>query len=183
MGLQDVENDILRRGEQEAKAVLLQGQKEADAILADAKQKAEAARRQANAATESLLAALERRELAAAEFDMRKAILDTKKDAISTAIERAKDELAAMPAKQREEYVTALIALARKEIDVAMVYANPKDKKAVAATEGISYKENSISGGIIAETADGKIRVDYQYDELLREIREHELQELGKILF
>lgn len=183
MGLKEVEEDILKRTGNEARAILQQAQREADAILEDAKHKAGEYRQKAEASTKAILAMMEKREKAAADFDVRKALLDKKKAVIDSAVDKARQDIAHLPERKREEYITALIRKAKSEIDVARVIANKKDRKAASSMNGISYNEGDITGGIIAETSDGKIRVDYQYDEILGDIKDKSLQQLGKILF
>ncbi|MBI2147610.1 hypothetical protein HYU19_03975 [Candidatus Woesearchaeota archaeon] len=183
MGLKEVEEDILKRTENEARAILQQAQRDADAILEDARCKAGEYKLRAEASAKALLAMMEKREKAAADFDLRKALLDKKKSIIDSAVDKARQEIASLPEKKREGYILALIRKSQQEIDVARVIASKKDKKAVSSAKGVSYEEGSMSGGIIAETSDGKIRVDYQYDEILHDIKDRSLQQLGKILF
>ncbi|MDO8642731.1 MAG: hypothetical protein Q7R76_04045, partial [Candidatus Woesearchaeota archaeon] len=47
----------------------------------------------------------------------------------------------------------------------------------------LAIKEKSIEGGLIAETADGTVSVNYTYEHFLAEIQEKNLQELNTILF
>ena len=86
MGLKEVEQDILRKGETEVKAIILEGQREADTIIAEAKEKVKEYQKKAEDSTGQLLSQMERREKAAAEFDIKKGILDAKKALIEEAV-------------------------------------------------------------------------------------------------
>ncbi|MBI4150084.1 hypothetical protein HY488_01640 [Candidatus Woesearchaeota archaeon] len=184
MGLKEVKEEILNRAHKEAEAVLAEAKKEIDGSRQNAEAKAREYRDKAEEATKRLLETMERRELAQAEFDARKAILDKKKELIDKVIDNVKKHLANLSEKKREEYIHHLIEKAKKEIDVAIVYANPKDKRAVQMVKSIEFKpKDDLLGGIIAQTADGKISVDYSYEEIIADIQEKSLQELGKMLF
>ena len=63
------------------------------------------------------------------------------------------------------------------------VYANQDDRHAVEAKGTVHYKKGDMSGGLIAETEEGDVRVDYTYEEILQDIKEKSLQHLGGILF
>ncbi len=185
MGLKEVKEEILHKAQKEAAAILAEAEKERERILKDAEAKAQERKEKAEEATKRLLETVERRELAQAEFDVRKAILDKKKEIIDKVTASVKKSLAELPEKKREVYVHSLIGKAKKEIEVATVFASPKDRQAVQATKGgLDFRpREGMLGGIIAQTQDGKVSVDYSYEEILTDIQEKSLQELGKILF
>jgi len=60
------------------------------------------------------------------------------------------------------------------------VYCNEKDKESV---KNYKVKEANILGGVIAESKDGMLRVDYSYDLLLKQLKDELLPQLNKMLF
>ncbi|MEK6876839.1 MAG: V-type ATP synthase subunit E family protein, partial [Nanoarchaeota archaeon] len=62
----------------------------------------------------------------------------------------------------------------------AKVYCNKNDAKLV---KGFKAESSDITGGLIAENADGTVRVDYSFDTMLQNVKENELQKISKILF
>ncbi|MBI1970184.1 hypothetical protein HYS47_00400 [Candidatus Woesearchaeota archaeon] len=183
MGLKEVEQDILRKGEAEVKAIILEGQREADTIIADAKEKVKEYQKKAEDSTSQLLSQMERREKAAAEFEVKKNILDAKKALIEEAAQKTRESLEALPQKERDRHISSLLSRAGEEIKVQTVYANSRDRHAVEANDTICYKKGDMNGGLIAETEEGDVRVDYTYEEILQDLKEKSLQHLGGILF
>jgi len=183
MGLEEVKNEILRKAESDAKVVISEGHKEAEAVMNDADKKIQDYQRQCEESTGKMIEAVERREKAAAEFEARKRLLDKKREAIDGVVEDAKNDLAGMKDDKKESFIRKLIAAAGKEIDVKVIYANSKDRKFIAKLPGIEYREKDIAGGIIAETGDGRINVDYSYEELLGSIKTKQLQKIESLLF
>ena len=85
-----------------------------------------------------------------------------------------------MSGKQREECMNKLLDKAKKDIEVAKVYCNKNDAKLV---KGFKAEPSDIIGGLIAENADGTVRVDYSFGTMLQNIKENELQKISRILF
>lgn len=184
MGLKEVKDEILSKTHREAEAILAEARKEADHVKQEAEAKAREYREKADESTKRLLETMEKRELAQVEFEARKAALDKKKEIIEHVMDAVKKRLVDLPQKKREEYLQSLIKKARKEIDVAVVFAHPDDKRTVLSLKDVEFKpKETMLGGIIGQTADGKVSVDDSYEELLASIQEKSLQELGKILF
>ena len=182
MGLDEVKNEIISGAKRESEQILKEAQKQADEIKSHALKEVEEYKAKAKKNNEKMLKTLEKKEIANAKFDAKKKLLDTKKSIISKAIEEAKDNLDKMNEPEREKYVLSLLNKAKKEIEVGTVYANKKDRKAIEKA-GLKFEETDIFGGIIAETKDGRISVNYSYDEMLNEIVEKSIREIEKALF
>jgi V/A-type H+-transporting ATPase subunit E len=183
MGLEQVKQEIISRAKQEEARIILEAEKEAQAIDKETEEKVGKYRKEVEEKTKEMLVMLDGRETAAAEFDVKKNLLDKKKEIIDRVFEQVSESLKKLSDKKRQEYIKRLVDKAKKEINVKYVYASPKDKKFVSRIRGVEYKPKEILGGIIAETADRKISIDYSFEEMLREIKEKHLQEIGKLLF
>lgn len=183
MGLEEVKQEILNHGEKQANSITKEGETEAQKIHAEALKKVEDYKVKSAEHTQNLVATMEKRELARASFDVRKKLLDKKKEIIDEVIDGVKEDIKKLPVAKQEQYIKNLIAKAKQEIDVKFVYANAKDKSKVNKVKSVVFKPKPILGGIIAETSDTKISVDYSYEQLLETIREKHLQEIGSMLF
>ena len=183
MGLEEVKNEILKKTEQEAQIIIQEGEEKAKEILADAEEQIRNYTLTRAEQTKNIVDMLERRELAQAEFDVRKHMLDKKKELIEEVIRRVKERLQKLPATKRKQYLNLLLQQAKKEIDVKIVHANEEDIQLMKGAGGITFKKRALVGGILTETGDGMISIDYSYDEKLSEIKEKALQEIGGILF
>lgn len=182
MGLEQLKKEILDKAQREAAAVLKETEKEVALILASAKAKAAEHEKEAEAKHRQLLEDIEKSDVAGARFEAKKLLLDEKKSFIEQVFSQAEDQLRVLPEKKQEALISRLLAQAKKEIPVRYVYANPRDRKAVEKN-GFQFREADMLGGIIAETEDGKVRVDYSFEELLRQIKEKKLQEIAQRIF
>ncbi len=184
MGLQEVKEEVLDRAQKESQAIIAEAQKEAERIRKEAEARIREYRQKAEEAARYTLEIMEKRELAQAEFDGRKALLKKKRDSIEAVMKEVSASLAELPDKKREEYLRRLLDKASKEIDVATVFVNPKDRPFFQKMKNIECKtKESMLGGLIAQTGDGKVSIDERYDTFLDDLGERHLPELSKLLF
>ncbi len=184
MGLEEVKQDILAAAGREAQRIIDEGNAEAAQLKKEAEKTVEAYRVKRAEDSQRIAQQLERRELAQADFDVKKRMLDKKKEMVERAFAEAEKTLAAESGAARTVVLKKLLAKARKDIPVGSVSVNSKDKKLIKQLAGkLTIKEKSIEGGLIAETADGTVSVNYTYEHFLAEIQEKNLQELNTILF
>ncbi|HLC99321.1 MAG TPA: V-type ATP synthase subunit E family protein [Candidatus Nanoarchaeia archaeon] len=183
MGLEEVKRDILEKADSEAKRIISEGKREAEKIGIETEAQIKSYREKAKSDASRLIEAMERKEAAAAEFEAKKMKLDKKKEIINAAFADVRKTLSSMPESRREAYLKRLVEKAKKEIDVAYVYANSSDRKIIERMHGVSYKEADLAGGIIAENQDSSIRVDYSYEEILDSIEKESMQEIAAKLF
>lgn len=183
MGLEQVKNEILGNANEEAKRIAEAGKREAEEIMRKADGEIEKSRKSAEDDTRKLIEAMERKAISSAEFDVKKMKLDRKKDIIDRVFGNVKKDLGSLGEKDREAGIRSLLAKAKKEIEVKYVHASPKDKSLIGKIPNVVYKETDIMGGIVAETQDLSLCVDFSYDAMLDEVRKKHLQEIAKILF
>lgn len=183
MSLKEVREEILNKAKQEADALLREAEKEANVIKHEAMAKAREYKERIEEMTRKTVETMEKREIAQAEFDVRKAMLEKKKEAIAQVMQEVKNSLENLPEKRRAEYITKLCERAKGEIEISKVCANSKDKLVIQKMKDVEYEQKNILGGIIAQTEDDRISVDYSYETILEEIEEKILPELGKIFF
>ena len=182
MGLNEVKKQIIEEAEKQAKLLTQDAQSEIKLITADAEREVKSYEKELRSNSDKMLAAVERKELAAAEFEGKRAMLDKKKEIIEGAMDAARSELKKLSADSRKKLIKELLEQAKKEIEVKKVYLNKKDKSYIKE-KGITVKDKEMLGGLIAETSDGKISVDLSYEEMLMQIKEKYLQELSGVLF
>lgn len=183
MGLEQVKKEILDKASEEAKAVIEKGRKEAESIMRKTDGEITIYRKKVEEEGVKLMESMERKIIAAAEFDVKKMKLDRKKEMMDLVMEGVKKRLEGLPENSREANIKRLLAKARKDIEVKFVHANPKDRKIVQKISGVEYKETDIIGGIVAESRDMNFSVDLSYDGMLEDIKKKHLQEIAKSLF
>ncbi len=186
MGLEKVKQEILDNARNEASGIIEAAQAEARSILKAAQKQAEQNEEQAAAELQTAAEALRRKEAASAELELQKQTLSTKSEIIEQAFLDAAQKIFSLTEKKREAHIISLLEAARKEMNVAVVRCNARDIKLADSASGGKLKiltDDSITGGIIAESSDGKLRIDYSYDALLDQARSKVLGEVANALF
>jgi V/A-type H+/Na+-transporting ATPase subunit E len=180
MGLDELKREIIAQAEEEAQRMRTQAEEEARAVLDAARAEAAQKRAAADEETRRMLDVLQKRELAAAALESKKLLMGAKKEVLDEVFAKANDALAKLKPEERKGIVHELVKLAATEISIETVYCNARDKEFVT---GYKAGGADIAGGIIAENKGGTLRVDYSFETLLAEAREHHLEELGRIVF
>lgn len=180
MGLDEVKKEIIDDANRKADEILAKAQAEAEQVFDEIRKKAIEESAKADAHTSALIETQTRREIAAAEFDARKMMLDAKKKLIDESMDRARQKVASWNDAKRGSVLKKLMAKAKSDLDLAIVAANPKDKKHV---KGTAFESADILAGMLGRTKDGRVSVDYSVDEMLQSIRDNELAQIGKVLF
>jgi len=180
MGLEAVKDEILNSAKEHSNSLIAEARKEASRIMKDAEKKAEASREKSEAETKKMMDVIKRQELAAAELENKKMLLESKKQVIESVFAEARARLEKLDDKKREDYIKKLIEKIKNEIQAEHVYCSKKDAKFV---KGFDANPIDIIGGLIAENKERTIRVDSSFDTMLESIKEKELQGINKLLF
>jgi len=180
MGLEKVRQEILLKAKEGANKIKAEAAKQAEEILANAKEHSSKEREKAENSIKATLEEMEKRDLAAAELEMNKQLLNAKKDLIDKVTEEVKKQISSLSSEKRKAYLKKLMEKAKKELSVSRVYCNSQDKSFFS---GIDVVEQEMLGGLIAENNDQTIRVDYSFESLLDDAIENNLREIAETLF
>ena len=180
MGLEKVKEKVLNEAKQKAKSRLDSAQAEASDIVKAMSKNASEKEVSSKKQLESEVEFIKNREAAAAKLDSKKLSLAFRKKFIDEMFSLVREKLATLPDSTRDKHVKKLLEKAKSEIDVAVVQCNKRDRKFVG---NVKVTEGDILGGIIAESADGTLRVDYSYETMLDQLKDSMLPELNEILF
>ena len=180
MGLEAVKEEIIKNAKKQEEQLIAEAKSEAERKMEEAEQKISKFREKSEAETKKTLDMMKRQELASAELESRKIILESKKMMVDNLFAEVRSGLEKIDSQKKEVYIRELMAKAKKEIEIGKIYCNSNDMKLIRAYD---VEAIIIIGGIIAENKDGTIRVDYSFDIMLQTIRENELQNVNKCLF
>jgi len=180
MGLEAVKEEILNSAKEQANSLIAEARREANRISRETEKKIEELQGKSEAETKRAIDIIKRQELASAELENKKMLLEAKKSVIESAFAEATTKLEALDDKKRESLMARLLEKARKDIDVAYVYCSKKDAKFL---KNLNPEPAAIISGLIAEDREKIIRVDYSFETMLQGIKENELQSMSKILF
>ena len=146
----------------------------------DAESKAMEIQEKSKVETKRITEVIKKQELASAQLENKKMILETKKQLIESVFSEVKNKLDKLDNGIRGEYMKKLLEKAKNDIEVVTVYCNKKD---LGFIKDINAEGIEIIGGLIAENGDKTVRVDYSFDTMLESMKENELQIINKILF
>ncbi len=180
MGLEKVKERVLEEARQKAKERIESASAEAQEILKSSSSKLKEKESELMAQLQAEAASINRREASTAKLESKKLELTFRKDFIESIFSEAKDRLSKLPESERASHIKKLIQKASSELKAEVIYCSRKDAKHVS---GFKAREADITGGIIAESADGSLRVDYSYEALLDQLKDSLLPELDKLLF
>jgi len=180
MGLEKVKDRVLQEAKGKAATATNQANEEARKITSVASKKAKEAEKVFTEKLNEEVASVANRQKAAGKLEAKKLNLSFRKQFIDEILEQVKEKINNLPDATRAKHVKKLLDKAGKEITIATVYCNKKDRKHVGKHK---VKDTDIIGGIIAESSNGTLRVDYSYETLLEQLQESLMPELNEMLF
>lgn len=190
MGLDAVVAEIKEKGRAEAEAI----NKDTDAkkveILNAAQQKAETvkatAREEAGKSTSHIIS----QEEAAGHLVVKRQILNAQKELMDEVYRQALDTIATMPDSFHKGAISSLLRQAMAEIPKGSVSCCARDEKVLKdvlkESEFSAYtfgKVIGIDGGVIVESTDGQLQVDFSYRTFMSQVWESGLKDASDILF
>ena len=191
MALDAVVGEIRDKGIRESEAIRSEAKTEVDAILAGAQEQViaikTAAEEEANRQEGYIMA----QEVAAANLSVKHETLNAQKDVLDAVFGRVVADIAALPDEFHRKAIRELCKTAAKELGEGVFYCNERDVRAVEdalsslkTLSGFSLAgTKDITGGIIAESVDGALQLDYSYSTFVSEVWESGLKDASDILF
>ncbi len=191
MGLEAVVNEIREKGRREVEAVRAETRAEVEEILKEAQSRAAAIKVSAEEEANRAAAHITNQETSAANLVVKRQVLNAQKTLLDQVYSASLAAVGDLPAEFHEKALTDLLKRAATEIEKGTVHANRRDtpvvKKILGAAKSLSgYTVGApaeIPGGIIIESADGDLQIDYSYNTFLDEVWESALKDASDILF
>ncbi|MBS3105986.1 hypothetical protein J4234_07070 [Candidatus Woesearchaeota archaeon] len=180
MGLEAVKDEILNSAKEQSNSLIAEARKEAGRIARETENKIEGMKQKTDEEAKRIIDTIKRQELASAELENKKMLLEVKKQLIDGVFAEAKKRLKNLDDKKKESYIKKLLEKAKNDIEISGVYCNKKDAKLL---KGFNVETADIIGGLMAENREKTIRVDYSFDAMLENLKETELQNINKELF
>lgn len=183
MALDNVLKGIRQRGKRRAEEIRKEAKEEAERILAEARKEAEEKREQARQRAVEDAEPLRKQEVLGAEIEAKKMRLDAERRAMEAVKDRARKRLNDLPDQDRADLLEALVARARDELGSPRIFAATADADLVEGIAGEAFAgTRSIGGGIVAESKDGTVLVDYSFDTLLDEVWQEATRDVAEVL-
>jgi V/A-type H+-transporting ATPase subunit E len=191
MGLEAVVEDIRDKGKVEAEKIRAGSREDVERILAAANKRVAEIKLAAEEDVAKQAAHLMTVEVSAANLLVKRELLNTRKGLLNQVFKKTLSEIAGLPESFHKEAIKKLLAKAKKEIPKGTVYCCTRDlpvAKAVLA-ENRDFAGFSLGapieteGGIIVETEEGGLQIDYSYRTFLDRVWESGLKDASDILF
>lgn len=191
MGLEAVVNEIREKGRKEVEAVRAETRTDVEEILKDAQTRAAGIKASAQEEADRAATHIANQEASAANLVVKRQALNAQKTLLDQVYSASLAAVGDLPAEFQEKALTALLKRAVKEIKKGVVHANERDTPVVEGILGqlkmfSGYTVGApldIPGGIIVESTDGELQIDYSYRTFLDEIWESGLKDASDILF
>ena len=180
MGLETVKDEIIRNAKNQEESFIAEARKETVKIMDEAEKKIAEIKEKSEEQTRKIIDVIKKQELASAELENKKMLLEAKKQLIDNVFSEVKKKLENLSGRKRGEYIKKLMEKAKNEIEVANAYCNKKDIKFI---DGVNAKAMDIVCGLVVENKEKTVRVDYSFDTILQSVKDNELQNINKILF
>lgn len=181
MGLERVMEEIQTGAKRSAESEVARARAEADALVTEAERQAQTIRAERAEAAKAAVESLRRRELAAAELDVKKLRLNAQKDVLAKLRHAAFERLAAQSVDKRAQHLQAL--LKRSTVQHGKILVAERDQDA-AKKAGIAFAGTvPATGGLVVESPDGSTREDLTVESLFEEVWSQSLPKISETLF
>ena len=190
-GLEAVIKEIQEKGRREADAIRTEIRVDVEEILRGAQERAAGIKMAAETDADRAATHIINQEVSAANLVVKRQVLNAQKTLLDQVYLASLAAVGDLPAEFHREALTELLKKVAGEIKEGVVHANARDtpviKEIISREKTLSgYTTGApvdIPGGIIAESTDGELMVDYSYRTFLDEIWESGLKDASDILF
>ena len=183
MALDNVVGQILEGANKEAAKLVQDAEKERAEILRQADESIAQKKKAQEKELQASLVRLKQQELSSAELEAKRIVLNAKKEVLDEAFRETLKELNAMPASERSKVYARIVSRTQSVIMNPKVYC-PKGDASLLGSLGVrSVIERDMEPGLILESEDGSISLDYRFKTILEGVWEKELKKVSNVLF
>jgi len=190
MELEAVASDIREKAKRDAAAIQAETGKEVERILSAAQERAAGIRLAAEDEVNRQAARMTELEVSSANVAVKRMHLNTQKDLLDQVYRATLDAIGRNPESFRRDTMKTLLSRASKDIREGAVFASARDTQALQeilrSPEYAGFKFGGtadIPGGIIIESGNGQLKVDYSYRTFLDRVWEAGLKDASDTLF
>jgi V/A-type H+-transporting ATPase subunit E len=182
MGLDAIVEEIKAKGRAEADKISEETSLEVSKIIADAEAAASKLKAAKEEAVRREIERLRQQELSSANLEVKKGILNARKEILDEVYEQSKESIEKLPSEKNQRLLRSIIE--KNQNTNAKIYSRAKDKPAVKKLTKLEFAgEIDCIGGVVIENADGTEVLDFKYDTILKNVSEQSLKQVSNILF
>ncbi len=184
MSLDKIADEILGNASKEADKIVKDAENERSRILLEADQKIENMRKAEEKELQESIERMKRQEISSAELDAKKIVLNKRKDILNRTFEEMLAELSEMDANEKSSIYKKIVDQGSKVIPSPKVLCPIGEKNLLADVDGMGkLTETDMESGLILESTDGTVRLDFRFRTILEGIWDQDLKEISNILF
>jgi len=191
MGLEPVVEEIRQKGKEECDRIRAESKQEVEQILAGASKRVAEIKHAVEEEAAAQVAHLINMEATAVNQQVKRELLNTKKALLDQVYQSTLAELTRLPENFHNEAIKKLISSLHKEINSGTIYCCARDRVAVKkileeTSDFRGYRLGDavdIDGGIIVESNDRELKIDYSYRTFLDKVWKSGLKDASDILF
>lgn len=179
--IQQIKKDSDKQIQAIQKEAEQQGEQIRTTILSKAQQEAEKIREQGKIFSENKKKIL----ISQTVQDLRRTIMKTKEDIIENCFTQAQKQITQLPEPQYNKIVTTFIQNGKRKLgNDCTIYTSRDIDKKLAEQHNLHVKGTiPASGGVMLQSADGKISIDNTFDGILKRKKEEIRVQIGKLIF
>lgn len=182
MGLEAIVEEIKAKGREEADRISKETSLEVSKIIADARASADKIRAAKEQSVKKEIERLRQQELSSANLEVKKAILNARKEILDEVYETARDSVSKLPIEKSQKLLKSIIE--KNEARNSKIFSRNKDKQVVKKLTKLEYAGDiDCIGGVVIENKDGTEVLDFKYDTILKDVSEQSLKQVSEILF
>jgi len=182
MGLETVLKDIVEASQAEVSKINSEADSEVSSILDEARDGAKRIVGERLAKVEDDVKYIRQQEISSANLEVKRTLLNARKEILDNVYVQAVEAISAFSLEKNEELLKALID--KYESEGAKIYSNKESAEIVKKLSSLEYGGDiECLGGILIESEDGNVRLDYTYDVILKSVNERLLKQTSDIFF
>ncbi len=181
MSLERMIEEIRQQGQRESEEILDAARQERERMLSEVKAKGKELQSERLRQAEDQGTREEVREIARAELEARKALLQAQKEVLDEVRDAAAGRLRDLDSNDR--LLESLVEQSREDLD-GLVRCNPRDVKTLQRLTGIPVQGDlDVIGGFVIEAQAGDRRIDLTYDTFLDGLWEQAVRDVADTLW
>ncbi len=182
MGLDAIVEERRAKGRAEAYKIDQETSSEVSKIIAEAEAAGSKLKTAKEEAVRRETERLRQQELSSANLEVKKAILNARKEILDEVYKNSKESIEKLPAEKNLKLLKSIIE--KNQDNNAKIYSRAKDKPAIKKLTKLNHAgEIGCIGGVVIENADGSEVLDFKYDTILKTVSEQSLKQVSDILF
>jgi V/A-type H+/Na+-transporting ATPase subunit E len=184
MALDKVIGNILESANKEAATQIATAEKERASILQQADGTIAEKKKAQEKELEIALKRLRQQEISSAELEAKRIVLNAKKEMLDRSLSETLRELESMSPADKARLYEKIMANAKNSIAKPKVFCPKGESNLVPKDSGAaSVTETDMGAGLVLESQDGTIRLDYRVATTLESVWEKEMKNVSTILF